>query len=272
MDKEKDRENLMQGCLEILEKLKDKTKEEKEEAVREFSQAYGRATQWAINVITGAINNSGKHGTALFFAEALGMIKAALESELKEDEKEAREFFNSRTTRRELRFVMSEESEMSTEEANEALSGLEGDKLVAKLEELTESGVFKHSTVTRKAEEDKQGDEQADEALKGLPDDIKDVIMIELFNKVNDYIDEAIDLLPEEETRRMDVVALVAALDLATPLIAAEYPGVLPAAAELRALYFDSGKYSRRVREATADASVQEDLEKAIGVFRRYHE
>lgn len=261
MDK---KENLLKEAVDILDKGAGKDEETRAKALVEFADRYAKGVQWALDVITGAINHSDKEGTGVFFYEALGMVRAALGSQLDDVDKMAMKLFNHKAHRRMHRYSLSENG--SGDEVAAALDGLTGDELYKKLDELVESGQLEVSTEEKHPQEAPADVGEKEEAEK-KPAKWNSSLLGSLCVLVDEYINKIIDLLPEEGDepikRRDHMIALVSASDLARFLLAEEAPGLLKLAAQCSKIYMDMAPEDNPVVAAIHSPEVDQDCAEA---------
>jgi hypothetical protein len=261
MDK---KENLIREAVDILDKSADMDTEAKKKALVEFTDQYAKNVQWALDVITGAINHSDREGTGVFFYEALGMVRAALGSQLGDTEKMAMELFNHKTHRRMHRYSLSEDG--SRDDVAAALEGLKGDELFKKLDELVESGQLKLNTEEEHPQEVPADDVEKEKA-EDKPAKWNSSLLGSLCVLVDEYINKIIGLLPDEgdeqAKRREHMIALVSASDLARFLLAEEAPGLLKLGAQCSKIYMDMAPEDNPVLTAIHSPEVDQDCKEA---------
>ena len=259
MDK---KEDLLKAIVDILDKAAAMDTEAKEKALVEFYDRYAKNVQWALDVITGAINHSDKKGTGVFFYEALGMVRAAIGSQLDDTEKMAMGLFNHKTHKRIHRYSLPKDG--SSDEVAAALKGLKGDELYKKLDELVESGQLELNTKEEYPQEAADGGEKAEKK----PAKWNSSLLGSLCVLVDEYINKIIDLLPEDGgdepiKRRDHMIALVSASDLARFLLAEEAPGLLKLGAQCSKIYMDMAPEDNPVMTAIKSPEVDQDCNDA---------
>lgn len=260
MDK---KEDLLKAAVDILDKAADMDTEAKAKALVEFTDRYAKNVQWALDVITGAINHSDKEGTVVFFYEAMGMVRDAIGSQLDDTGKMAMELFNHKTHKRMHRYSFPKDG--SSDDVAAALEGLKGDELYKKLDELVESGQLELNT-----EEEHPQESPADggEKAEKKPAKWNSSLLGSLRVLVDAYINKIIDLLPKDGgdepiKRREHMIALVSASDLARFLLAEEAPGLLKLGAQCSKIYMDMAPEDNPVMAAIKSPEVDQDCKEA---------
>lgn len=261
MDKKK---NLLKEAVDILDKAAGMDTEAKAQALVEFTDRYAKNVQWALGVITGAINHSDKEGTVVFFYEALGMVRAAIGSQLNDTDKMAMELFNHKTRMRMRMYSLPKDG--SSDDVAAALEGLKGDELYKKLDELVESGQLKLNTEKEHPQE-VPADDAGKEKAEDKPAKWNSSLLGSLCALIDEYINKIIGLLPEEgdkqAKRREHMIALVSATVLARFPLAEEAPGLLKLAAQCSKIYMDMAPEDNPVMAAIKSPEVGQDCKEA---------
>ena len=263
-----DNTNLFYEVSDILVDPNGKSREEIEQILRKFCDAYSEKVQWAINLMAHAINTTDKAGAALFFYEAASLIKDTIGKSLSKKEKAIAEVFHSNAKVNAHGFMAGDNfDELSDKEVKELKDRIEIDKdLQDKLLDMVDRGIL--SSIDTEYEVKRPEKCRRSNDPEKTRADSRNSILLSMIALIDEYINKINGLLPDDPALRGEhVLAHACAADFARIINAAESRELLVTSTKLENLYIDMAADDNPLIKAMESGNVKQDIEKAQAVM-----